>query len=112
MPISRSTDESKTVFELSDGDIEVEIQILEGEPVEMRLWTEDVHMIEVAEEEAEGWSPSKEEFVDAVEDRLDLVLDHVVVLDAAAYEASFELTADSIVLAGSRWGGPEELYPG
>jgi hypothetical protein len=112
MPISKSTSESKTVFELSDETLDIEIQILDTEPVEMRLWTEDVHMIEVAENEAEGWSPSKEEFVDAIEDRLDLILDHVPIIDAAAYEASFELTEDSIVIAGSRWGGPEELYPG
>lgn len=99
------------MFSLSDGDIGVEIEIVPGDPAEMRVWSEDVHLIELAEERSEGWSPSKAEFVAAVEDGLDLVLDRVEVVDAAAYEASFVLTEDSIVLAGGRWGGPEELYP-
>lgn len=112
MSIEQSDRDGKTVFTLDDGTLTVEIAILPGEPKEMRLWTEDVHMIEVAEKEAEGWSPSKEEFRDAIEDRLDIILDHVPIIDAAAYEASLELTEDSIVIADSRWGGPEELYPG
>lgn len=112
MPITKESSGGKTTWKLSDGTVELEFQIVDGDPVEMELWSDDVHLVELAEERAEGWSPSKAEFVDAVEDGLDVVLDHVEIVDAAAYEASFLLTEDSIVLAGQRWGGPKELYPG
>ncbi len=112
MVIERSTSGGKVSWDLRDGDIHVEIQILDSEPVEMRLWSDDVHLVELAEEQAEGWNPTPEEFIDAVENGLDLILDSVEIDDAAAYEASFTLTDDSIVMAGGRWGGPEELYPG
>lgn len=112
MAIERSESEGKITWELSDGDVDVEIQVLDYDPVEMRLWSEDVHLVELAEDEAEGWNPSPEEFIEAVEDGLDLVLDSVEIEDAAAYEASFTLTDASIVIAGERWGGPRELYPG
>ncbi len=112
MSIERTESEGQITWELSDGDVDVEIQILDYDPVEMRVWSDDVHLVELAEDRAEGWNPTPEEFIDALQDGLDLVLDSVEIEDAAAYEASFTLTGDSIVMAGERWGGPRELYPG
>lgn len=112
MPIEQSAENGKTMYTLSDGEVAVDIRIVEDESAEMVLSSDDVHLVELAEERAEGWSPSKDEFVDAVEDGLNLILDGIVVVDAAAYEASFELPEGSIVIAGGRWGGPEELFPG
>lgn len=112
MPIEKVVEEERTTWTLSDANVEVEIELFDYEPVEMQLWTEDVNLVSMAEEEAEGWNPSKKEFVEAIEDGLDLVLDSVEIDAAAPYEASFTLRADSIVLAGERWGGPKELFPG
>lgn len=111
MPIERTESDSTITWNLSDGAVDVEIQILDYDPVEMRLWSDDVHLVELAEDRAEGWNPTPEEFVTAIEDGLDVVLDGVEIEDAAAYEASFTLTDDSIVIAGDRWDGPRELYP-
>lgn len=109
MSIEQSSSGGEDEYVLDDGRVQVDVTI-RGETLSLR--SEDVNFVEMAKREAEGFQPEPEEFVDAVADGLDLVLDSVEVVDVVAHEAAFTVTEDSIVIAGTRWDGPQELYPG
>lgn len=109
MTIEESSSGGKTVYTLSDDVLAVEVVVMDDL---VTLRSEDVNFVKTAKRHADGFQPTPAEFVDAVESRLDLALDHVEMADVTQHEATLAVDDGSIIMAGQRWGELRELYPG